>query len=73
MKTRKSVTSKDSTCPSQKDIRFLESQLIKEVQTDVFVSLEVIGRNVKRETRKVKPNNSLEASSAGSNQKQGPT
>ena len=67
-------------CPSQKDIRFLESQLIKEVQTRVFVYLIWLFRsllretwNAKRETRNVKPNNSLEASSPGRKQKQGPT
>ena len=57
MKTRKSVKTKDSMCPSQKDVRFLESQLLKEVQTHVFVYLIWLFRcllcetwNLKRET-----------------------
>ena len=67
-------------CPSQKDIRYLDCQLIKEVQTRVFVYLIWLFRCLlretwiaKRKTGNVKPNNSLEASSAGRKQKQGPT
>ena len=39
-------------CPSQRDIRFLESQLIKEVQTGVTVYYaKREARNAKRETQ----------------------
>ena len=52
MKTRKSVKTKDTMCPSQRDIRFLESQLIKEVQTGVTVYYaKREARNAKRETQ----------------------